>query len=103
MMTPMSRKSLTALKRAQQERNALRALFTWYAPFRCGGEPRSWVPDCLSGRAISNSVRSPGGNPLFRRHLAVSLKTFATALETLLTLVMNVLASVYSYPLARLC
>ena len=34
----MARTALMAPKRAQEERNALSELFTWYVPSMCGGD-----------------------------------------------------------------
>ena len=53
----MARMALMAPKRAQEERNALSALFTWYAPYRVA---LSTVHECSSASAVE-SKRLPCG------------------------------------------
>ena len=53
----MVRMALMAPKRAHEERNALRGLFTWYAPIlSLNAVPRSLVLDCASNRATVQSA-----------------------------------------------
>jgi len=49
----MARMALMAPKSAQEERNAVRALFTWYAPLIV--VPLSTVHECSSASAVEQS------------------------------------------------